>query len=81
MSDECLLHSEKLDTLSVSVATMSNDIKHIINTLDKMSDFNTRIAIIEEDLKSRKTKEKLYFGGLITLIAKIIFDLISTVII
>ena len=70
--------SEKIDRLIIDVATLCANVATIKSQIDQMSNFESRLRLLEDFKENNKTKSNVLIGGIITSIATALWNIITS---
>ena len=70
--------SEKIDRLIIDVATLCANVATIKSQIDQMSNFESRLRLLEGFKENNKTKSNVLIGGIITSIATALWNIITS---
>ena len=70
--------SEKIDILIIDVATLCANVATIKSQIYQMSNFESRLRLLEDFKENNKTKSNVLIGGIITSIATALWNIITS---
>mgnify|MGYP001486947197 FL=1 len=70
--------SEKIDRLIIDVATLCANVSTIKSQIDQMSNFESRLRLLEDFKENNKTKSNFLIGGIITSIITALWNIITS---